>query len=224
MLVIPLLLTLHTAEVNVYLQCFILSVPFSDSPFSGLVSMNSRKEPLCALSHLVAPCDWLTALKKPMWAGVTSKSFVSVLMAGWFHPRMALGSACWGLMHTAANLLTACPKKLVPWKKSVPSILTMMWYWQQSSLQLTVRLPRGALVDVFLCISQSSRRIVHQQDLQMFVVSITSVQLKCVRNPINPEKIIVTMVSEHNNDMSSQSSTVYILIPYLQVKLHALSF
>lgn len=148
---------------------FSFNVPFSASPFSGLVSMNSRKEPLCALSRLVVPWDWLIALKKLMWAGVTSKNFVSVLMAGWFHPHMALGSACWGLTHTAANLLTVCPKKPVPWKKSVPSTLTMMWYWQPNFLQHTVRLPRGALVDVFLCISQSSRHILHQQDLQMFV-------------------------------------------------------
>lgn len=43
-------------------------------------------------------------------------------------------------------------------------------------------------------------------------------------NPVNPDEIIVSVVSICNNDVSSWSSTVCILILRLQVRLHALCF
>lgn len=129
---------------------------------SGLVSMNSKKELQSDRSHLAVPCAWLTTSKKPMWAGATSKNFASALMDGWSLPHMATGFACWDLTNSAVSLLTVYPKKPVPYGWSVLCTLITMWSWQQSSLQHTVRLPQGALVDGSLCISQSFRHNWHQ--------------------------------------------------------------
>lgn len=147
--------SLHCVWGSVTLVC-----PFSSS--SGLVSMNSKKELQSDLSHLAVPCAWLITSKKPMWAGATSKNFASALMDGWSLPHMATGFACWDLTNSAVSLLTVYPKKPVPYGWSVLCTLITMWSWQQSSLQHTVRLPQGALVDGSLCISQSFRHNLHQ--------------------------------------------------------------
>lgn len=83
-------------------------------------------------------------------------------MDEWFLPHMAMGFACWDLTNNAVSLLTVYPKKPVPYGWFVLCTLTMMWSWQQSSLQHIVRLPQGALVDGSLCISQSFRHNLHQ--------------------------------------------------------------
>lgn len=83
-------------------------------------------------------------------------------MGEWFLPRMAMEFACWDLTNSAVNLLTAYPKKPVLCGWSVLCILIRTWYWQQNSLQHTVRLPQGALADESLCISQSFRHNLHQ--------------------------------------------------------------
>lgn len=129
---------------------------------SGLVSMNSKKELQCDLSHLAVPCGWLITSKKRMLAGATSKNFASALMDEWFLPHMATGFACWDLTNSAVSLLTVYPKKPVPCGWFVLCTLTMTWFWQQSSLQHIVRSPQGALVDGSLCISQSFRHNLHQ--------------------------------------------------------------
>lgn len=88
-------------------------------------------------------------------------------MGEWFLPHMAMGFDCWDLTNSAVNLLTVCPKKPVPCGWSVLCTLIMMLYWRQSSPQHIVRLPQGALVDGFLCISQSFRHN-SQQNKQLF--------------------------------------------------------
>lgn len=88
-------------------------------------------------------------------------------MGEWFLLHMAMGFDCWDLTNSAVNLLTVCPKKPVPCGWSVLCTLIMMLYWRQSSPQHIVRLPQGALVDGFLCISQSFRHNL-QQNKQLF--------------------------------------------------------
>lgn len=124
---------------------------------SGPVFMNSKKEHQCGQFPLAVPSDWLIASKRPMLARATLKNSVSAQMVEWSPPHMAMESVCWGLTPSAANWLTACPKKPPPYRRSVHSTRMAMWFWLPSSPPRTVRLPLGALVVVYPYISQSSR-------------------------------------------------------------------